>query len=830
MASYDTTHDPLALKVTNDPVELMFSVSDQAETSIDGNSGIANKEVIVRRLSGGEWGYDNLGNRVNLNQEGSFTVAGSYTVELWIVDKAGNRVSSGEKFLDFVPGDLDPGSIALAVNGNANNGNTCDIAAGLKADRTDYCELELSLEDEFGNPLFGDLPTCDHITFNNDPISTDPEKETICLAAHLSEAPDSDGPASSTNFLFKVSRSGTVQVSDQNINETGTMLGGSRASGVYNVIDDAQAAFRNGIRFTDGDSGEATIDGGEYQYAFENSMIDGHVRFKVVGLVPSGTVVDGGKVNDYLFVPGNGTALEFNIRIENINWKGERLNSYRDVTLSAPAIGFVPALKAELKNHAQNDQTLTYQNGEEDQWDLLIGAVQDIWGRIENVATVYTGGNQFVPTDKKIAFRGHAPHLPQDDYDFSFERKDLENDGGGDGAIEDIFGEEDHTTTTLRPQSEEYEAPLVAFTSKLEYQVTDPIGGTKTVIYPGRNLGNTVGIEGASNIVKLFDCADLGPHICDNTKIKGLTIGADIEGQILTAGGNFTYEKGKSNLLEMGDVRIRDVREDITRRAYELARGRAAETNTNFDVTNFEDGGVTYYKDQLVRIGTAGTVKTLTGTHTIVIKDGNLVIQGDLVYAGGSGSFGVILINSEVGANTLADDSVRSENDNGNIFVHKDVQYFVGTYFADGGIISTNKALTTNPVITIAEEITKDVNYRANHQEGSPWEKQLILEGTLLTKNTLGGATGLRGTEGGMVNPWGKEASRVIAQRYDLNFVRRYSPPGEGETRINYCTPQDPKRELSITNPCDNNKHSFVVRVDGRAQHNPPPGFRVGGR
>lgn len=143
----------------------------------------------------------------------------------------------------------------------------------------------------------------------------------------------------------------------------------------------------------------------------------------------------------------------------------------------------------------------------------------------------------------------------------------------------------------------------------------------------------------------------------------------------------------------------------------------------------------------------------------------------------------------------------------------------MGTYFADGGLTSTG----TPSAPSINETLDRDTG---DKDGTSILNKQLLLEGTLFTRNTLGG-----GMMEPFIDPWGAEmgataatTDRAKAQRYDLHFVRRYyekvrlGPGGSVVTNPGDCLNTDG------TN-CDPNKHAFVIRPDGRVLSVPPPGF-----
>ncbi len=306
----------------------------------------------------------------------------------------------------------------------------------------------------------------------------------------------------------------------------------------------------------------------------------------------------------------------------------------------------------------------------------------------------------------------------------------------------------------------------IPFFTKIKYAIN-----SKNVIYPAAFSG----------------CSYLNCPNCignDNTCTQLEIVGADIEGAIL-GGKNIVINKGTSfNLTNIGSSNQIDIREAITTSAYDIIRGLTSKQYTlplnGIDFTTNNEK-VLYYKNQPT-INLSGEIK---GIGTIVIEDGNLLISKDLVYANsGENSLGIILINTDV-----------KNRDNGNIFIDNDVHRIVGTYFSDGSLASTT---VSNP--TINDPVPDNFDL----------EKQLILNGTILTRNTLGGSK-MQPYQ----TPWGETDSPELAQKYDLHFLRRYS--GEG---LPDCTTS---RVDSLQ--CDSNNHAFIIRPDSKVTSYPPPGF-----
>ena len=110
----------------------------------------------------------------------------------------------------------------------------------------------------------------------------------------------------------------------------------------------------------------------------------------------------------------------------------------------------------------------------------------------------------------------------------------------------------------------------------------------------------------------------------------------------------------------------------------------------------------------------------------------------------------------------------------GNVFVNEDVREFVGIYFADGSLITTQShgSDLALDAPSITEAIDRDtINGDLN--------QQLILSGALLTRNTLGGSQLAE-----PITPWGTVSTLQRAQIYDLHHIRRYSPEYDRDTGL----------------------------------------------
>ncbi len=363
-------------------------------------------------------------------------------------------------------------------------------------------------------------------------------------------------------------------------------------------------------------------------------------------------------------------------------------------------------------------------------------------------------------------------------------------------------------------------APKFAFSSKINTKIQG-----KNVIYPGGNLGNDLG-DGQS----LFDldCAtESCPAWFNDAQITIISVEADIEGDIL---GEASYTEGspgggvgKSNIITMGGVSAQDIREDIVRNAYELTRGIVSQKTNYFDL----ESGYTFNKyDNILYIKGSGqnTPNNLvklggefTGIGTIIIEDANILIDKNMSYGDSESSLGIILINTKT---FQAKYPYKEGPETGNIYITPEVKHIIGTYFAEGSLLTA---------IYSGEGTLPD----PDHNNISTLEKrsqnliyQLIIEGTILTKNTLGGVVDEKTGIGQNKTPWGSvennEDGLQAAMKYDLHWLRRYSPQKSIDTDGHFTC------AFNQSGICDLNKHATVIRPDGKVKNLTPPGFNIG--
>ncbi|MDD5770241.1 MAG: hypothetical protein PHE25_04670 [Candidatus Gracilibacteria bacterium] len=231
---------------------------------------------------------------------------------------------------------------------------------------------------------------------------------------------------------------------------------------------------------------------------------------------------------------------------------------------------------------------------------------------------------------------------------------------------------------------------------------------------------------------------------------------------------------GKSQLTSQGtnytDLSTSDIRTQIRKNAYTYISSM-----TSGQIVN----GVKYVVGEDVTISGNDL-----GYETLVVKDGNITISGNLNNSGIT--LGIIVLKDNYDVNN-------DYSNKGNIYVNEGVQTINAIIYADGGFISADN--NGNPY-------TSDTLSRTNNLQ-----KQLVLKGTLFTRNTIGGA--IQGSSGYILPGGSITTDFAKAMLYDLNYVRRGN---DGWNSIN-----------SSYN--EGSSNYFVIVYDSTVQTNPPKLF-----
>lgn len=310
--------------------------------------------------------------------------------------------------------------------------------------------------------------------------------------------------------------------------------------------------------------------------------------------------------------------------------------------------------------------------------------------------------------------------------------------------------------------------------------------------YPNPNLEGTTPLDFSTrnDDVRIESINILGYH--DINGREWIRPSADIEGGVI--GKISDPISARSYVQVMQDHTPRDIREKMVENGWRLvreAKSTCLATNSSQLSSQLGFSGtcdVVVVKNQNITIPPDNF--SLSGHKTLIIVDGNLIIDEDFTYDMDQHSFGVILLNSKIKSYPLT----------GNILIGEDVQHIQGNFYAEGGIMSYN--LDSLPSFSLSN---------AN----SPlYKKQLFLEGTLLSSNTLGATNNQN-----YPTPWESSTTNgdgftsfQKARAYDLHKLRHGIPGDSGFAQI--VTEEDHPPA---------NPRSFVIRL--RPPVTPPPGF-----
>lgn len=261
----------------------------------------------------------------------------------------------------------------------------------------------------------------------------------------------------------------------------------------------------------------------------------------------------------------------------------------------------------------------------------------------------------------------------------------------------------------------------------------------------------------------------------DNTYIS--LGGAVINNNIKVVGA--LQGQGKQSLAwqktNFSDISKSNIRAIIRKNAYTLIRWR-----TSSDTVV---GGVKYHEGDYDL-----SWEPVSGYETLVVNNGNLTISSNFNTSGKK--FGIIV---------LRDDATKINL--GNIYIQPGVRYIQSAIYADGGMISTG---FWNDIVG---------NYLDSAERTNTLSKQLVINGALFTRNTIGWA--IRGSSGKFILPGGSLISNFpLAMMYDLNYLRR----GNEWYNVN---------GLSGTKDYNKwNTDNVVITSNPNLQRDPPKGFK----
>ncbi|PIZ73095.1 hypothetical protein COY07_02315 [Candidatus Peregrinibacteria bacterium CG_4_10_14_0_2_um_filter_43_11] len=196
---------------------------------------------------------------------------------------------------------------------------------------------------------------------------------------------------------------------------------------------------------------------------------------------------------------------------------------------------------------------------------------------------------------------------------------------------------------------------------------------------------------------------------------------------------------------------------------------------------------------------------------TLILKGGlNLVIKNNIAYESEGHSFGIILL--------------KDRGEGANIFIDSNPTNLAGMVFAEGSLMSSPNGT--------------DYYYGENNLNSQELKNQLYWQGNIASRNTIGGTKNKIIPEGVSC---GKATQYECAQRYDMDFIRRFNVSGDlaesgsrfsggGICESDICSVGPLQTTVTLTPEGKIDKiqskslDAFFIEPDHRT---PPPGFSV---
>jgi hypothetical protein len=269
--------------------------------------------------------------------------------------------------------------------------------------------------------------------------------------------------------------------------------------------------------------------------------------------------------------------------------------------------------------------------------------------------------------------------------------------------------------------------------------------------------------------------------------------GIEIIGSVLSSGGTASKQSGATLNQSIGDLAQIALKNNINRSTAVLTKDASANACLGATITDLAsdwgsnylcahtNGDVLYFKgDVTLNLST----NLPSNAKTLLIKGGNLTIKSNLTYPVGGGSFGVIVLEDDLGAG-------------GDIFLEANVTKIAGAFYADGSLISVNADGE------YGEDVSSDCSGVGFCDRSYELRNQLYWQGLIATQNTIGGAdkNPIKCPDGITCN------SSETARIYDLAYLRTFHADSGG------------------AQPYAGSDTSLVVEYDSQIQNNPPPLF-----
>jgi len=236
-------------------------------------------------------------------------------------------------------------------------------------------------------------------------------------------------------------------------------------------------------------------------------------------------------------------------------------------------------------------------------------------------------------------------------------------------------------------------------------------------------------------------------------------------------------------------------------------------TSKNWDTFPclFADNSIMFFANTSVLLeDPSGTLTLPTGAKTILVYNGNIHMQSNIVYPDATSTFGMLAISQD-------DNDSNPLNGGGHVYIGPSVTNIASYLYADGTVAGLDTA-----GVLITEHTTDTIMNLRN---------QLYWNGSISSLNTIGGSDRrpaecpaeieipcqiITGGDG--------EKYRALTRIFDLNYLRAFHENVIG-TRAGRNP--DGSENPILPDPPDttNNNHTFIIEYDSRIKSNPPPLF-----
>ena len=291
----------------------------------------------------------------------------------------------------------------------------------------------------------------------------------------------------------------------------------------------------------------------------------------------------------------------------------------------------------------------------------------------------------------------------------------------------------------------------------------------------------------------------VGESVSGSPNVQNPTI--EIIGAVRSSSGVFGKQSGASLNQSIGDTVRNELKAGITRNVAGLTE--SASVNGCFtdvtinDLDNFisanpscvyHAGTVLFFEDADVTLELNGGSLPGSVGKTLLVSGGNVQIKGNITYSGGSDALGIVVLEDDI------------TGTGGDIYVYPNVTDVVGAWYAEGGVVSVNSQGQGDEDLSASCDGSSgfcDRTYELRNQ--------LFWKGLLATGNTLGGSD-----QDPVICPGGVSCARDQARKYDLAYLRTYTPDSTGSAAS------------GVTSTA-----ALVIQYDSRIQNNPPPLFEI---